>query len=65
MSTSSEAQRVVKELTRNPVNFITGSLVVQISNKYKRLANGSESQTVSSLFLFIWQVSVVIHPESL
>lgn len=52
MSTSSEAQRAVKQLTSKPVIFNSSRLVIQISNKYKRLINGSESKTVSSLFLF-------------
>ncbi|XP_044061909.1 matrin 3-like 1.1 isoform X5 [Siniperca chuatsi] len=40
MSTSSEALRAVKELTRKPVAFSASKLLVQISNKYSRLANG-------------------------
>ncbi|XP_076595792.1 uncharacterized protein LOC143326154 [Chaetodon auriga] len=40
MSTSSEALRAVKELTSKCVTFYGSRLVVQISNRYRRLHNG-------------------------
>ncbi|XP_041799516.1 matrin 3-like 1.1 isoform X3 [Chelmon rostratus] len=40
MSSSSEALRAVEELSSKPVTFNSSKLLVQISDKYKRLTNG-------------------------
>nr|XP_046261502.1 matrin 3-like 1.1 isoform X2 [Scatophagus argus] len=40
MSTSSEAQRAVKELTIKPVTFFGYKLTIQMSDKYRTLPNG-------------------------
>lgn len=64
MSTSSEALRVVKEMSSKSLTVYGFRVYAHISDRYKRLTNGSVPKPSPPLLLTL-QISVVVNPESL